>query len=430
MDVHNRKGEDGGILLEKLALNGGKPVRTKPFPTINNKSGRNIGEEELELLREVIESGSLFRYAGKMVSRFEEEFAKFLGVKHAVASTSGTASLHIATGAINLGPGMEVITSPVTDMGTIISIIGQNAIPIFADLDPDTYTLDPEDVRKRITDKTKAIIAVHLFGLPCDVDALKEIAEERGIYLIEDCAQAYLAEYKGKLTGTMGDINCFSLQQSKHMFTGDGGITVTNDDELAKRARLFMDKGWDRSATGPRKYVMIGFNYRMTELQGAVALAQLKKVKWVVERRRSVAEKLTKEIEDIEGIYPPTIPKGYKHSYWLYPVKIDPSAFKVSLNEFVKALVAEGIPAGAGYTGIPLYMTSIFTEKKGYGGTGCPWTCPYYGREITYKKGLCPKTEDLLSKLITLPCNEYFTDEDIEDIATAIRKVAEYYRAT
>ena len=416
--------------MEKLALFGGKPVRTKPLPTISNKSGRNIGDEELKLLKEVVESGSLFRHSGRMVSEFEKEFAEFLGVKHAVTSTSGTAALHIATGAIDLGPGMEVITSPITDMGTIIPILGQNAIPVFADLDPDTFTLDPEDVRKKITDKTKAIIAVHLFGLMCDMDVLREIAEERGIYLIEDCAQAYLAEYKGKLSGTIGDLGCFSLQQSKHMFAGDGGITVTNDDELARRARLFMDKGWDRSATGARRYVTIGFNYRMTELQGAVALAQLKKVKWVVERRRSVAESLTEKIRDIEGIKPPKIPEGYKHSYWLYPIKLDLSKFKASLNDFVQALRAEGIPASAGYIGLPLYMTYVFTEKKGYAGTGCPWICPLYGREIIYKKGLCPQTEKILTELVTLPCNEYFTEKDVEDIALAIRKVAEYYRRT
>jgi len=262
----------------------------------------------------------------------------------------------------------------------------------------------------------------------CDMDALKEIAEEKGVYLIEDCAQAYLAEYKGKMSGTIGDLGCFSLQQSKHMFTGDGGITVTNDEGLARRARLFMDKGWDREAVGARRYVMIGFNYRMTELQGAVALAQLKKVRWVVERRRAVAKALTEKIEDIEGVKPPKVPKGYKHSYWLYPIKLDLSMFNVSLEDFVKALRAEGIPASAGYIGLPLYMTTIFLERTGYAGTGCPWICPLYGKEITYGRGLCPETEKILNQLVTLPCNEYFTEKDVEDIALAIRKVADYYR--
>ncbi|KYH38150.1 MAG: glutamine--scyllo-inositol transaminase [Candidatus Bathyarchaeota archaeon B24] len=414
--------------MVKLAIHGGEPVRRSPFPTVSDKSGRNIGREELELLKRVVESGALFRYSGTMVSSFEREFAGFLGVKHAVASTSGTAALHIATGAAGIGPGMEVITSPLTDIGTIIAILGQNAIPVFADIDPDTYNLDPEDVRNKVTDKTRAVIAVHIFGLPADMDPLVELAEEKDLVLIEDCAQAYLAEYKGRLVGTIGDIGCFSLQQSKHMFTGDGGITVTDDDELARKARLFMDKGWDRSLGLPRAYVMLGFNYRMTELQGAVARAQLKKVRWVVERRRRVAESLTKKISGIDGLIPPKVPKGCKHSYWLYPLKIELSMFDATLDDIVKALQAEGIPAGAGYIGKPIYMAPLFTEKRGYGGTKCPWICPLYGREIDYYEGLCPQAEKTIRQLITLPCNEYFTEEDVEDIAEALEKVLYYYR--
>jgi len=414
--------------MVKLAIHGGEPVRRSPFPTVSDKSGRNIGREELELLKRVVESGALFRYSGTMVSSFEREFAGFLGVKHAVASTSGTAALHIATGAAGVGPGMEVITSPLTDIGTIIAILGQNAIPVFADIDPVTYNLDPEDVRNKVTDKTRAVIVVHIFGLPADMDPLVELAEEKDLVLIEDCAQAYLAEYKGRLVGTIGDIGCFSLQQSKHMFTGDGGITVTDDDELARKARLFMDKGWDRSLGLPRAYVMLGFNYRMTELQGAVARAQLKKVRWVVERRRRVAESLTRKISGIDGLTPPKVPKGCKHSYWLYPLKIELSMFDATLDDIVKALRAEGIPAGAGYIGKPIYMAPLFTEKRGYGGTKCPWICPLYGREIDYREGLCPQAEETIRQLITLPCNEYFTEEDVEDIAEALEKVLYYYR--
>jgi len=414
--------------MDKLAILGGEPVRSKPLPTVNDKSGRNIGEEELKLLKSVIESGRLFRYSGNMVSSFEEEFADFLSVKYAVASTSGTAALHIATGAAGLGPGMEVLTSPITDAGTIIAILGQNSIPIFADIDPDTYNISPEDVEKRITERTKAIIAVHLFGLPTDMDPLLELAEDKGLTVIEDCAQAYLAEYKGRLVGTIGDFGCFSLQQSKHMFTGDGGITVTNDEELAGKARLFMDKGWDRSLGLPRAYVMIGFNYRMTELQGAVARVQLKKVKWVVERRRAVAESLTKRLGEIEGVYTPRVPKGFKHSYWLYPLKLELSMFKAPLSDIAKAITAEGVPAGTGYIGKPIYMAPLFTEKRGYGGSKCPWMCPLYGKDVHYGEGLCPRAEETLNALLTLPCNEYFTEEDVEDVAKAVEKVLSYYK--
>jgi len=410
-------------MVERLAIHGGEPVRREPLPT-----KRPIGEEELQQLREVIESGQLFRWTGTKVSEFEREFARFYGVKHAVASTSGTAAIHIALGAVNPDPGSEVVTSPISDMGTVIPILAQNCIPIFADLDPETYTLDPSDLRRRITDKTRVIIPVHLFGFPCDMDPIMEVAEEHGLYVIEDCAQAYLAEYKGRWVGTIGHLGAFSLQMTKHMTTGDGGITVTNDDELAERARLFMDKGWRRRApTFARCYAMFGFNYRMTELQGAVALAQLRKVRWVVERRRWVAEQLNKRIEQLEGVYPLKSTRERKGSYWLYPIRIDAQLLGVSNVEFAEALRAEGIPAGAGYIGEPLYMAEWLREHRVYGRSKCPFECPLYGRTVEYGPGLCPNAERILKEIVTIPCNEFFTEDDVEDIARAVEKVAAYY---
>jgi len=410
-------------MVEKLALYGGEPVRKKPLVI-----KRHIGKEELEELKKVIESGQLFRWSGTKVVEFEKEFAKFYGVKYAITSTSGTASIHVAVGAVNPNPGSEIITSPITDMGTIIPILAQNCIPIFADLDPETYTLDPKDIERRLSDKTKVIIPVHLFGYPCDMDPILEIAEKHDLYVIEDCAQAYLAEYKGKLVGTLGHLGCFSLQMSKHMTTGDGGITVTNNDELAERAKLFMDKGWRRGAgTTARCYLIFGFNYRMTELQGAVALAQLKKVKWVVKRRREIAEYLNKQVEQLEGVYPLKSTKERKGSYWLYPLKIDPVVLGITNIEFAKALKAEGIPAGAGYIGEPLYMAEYLRQKRVYGKSQWPFECPLYGRKIEYSPGLCPNAEKLLKQIVTIPCNELFTNEDIQDIATAIEKVTNYF---
>ena len=413
-------------VVEKIALYGGEPVRKKPL-----KIKRPIGKEELEELKEVIESGQLFRWTGTKVRKFEEEFAKFYGVKYAVACTSGTASIHIAVGAINPNPCSEIITTPITDIGTVIPILAQNCIPIFADINVDDYTLDPRDIERRITEKTKIIIPVHQFGYPCDMDPIMEIAEKYGLYVIEDCCQAYLAEYKGKLVGTIGHFGCFSLQMSKHMTTGDGGIVITNDDELAQKAKLFMDKGWIREAkTIARSYVMFGFNYRMTELQGAVALAQLKKVKWVVQRRREIGEQITKELGDLEGqgIHLPKSTKERKHSFWLYPIRVDPNVLGVSNVEFANALKAEGIPAGAGYIGEPLYMAPYLREKRVYGSSKCPFECPLYGKsQIEYKKGLCPNAEKVLRELVTIPCNELFTDEDVEDIIRAIEKVTKYF---
>ena len=411
-------------MVEKPAIYGGKPVRKEPL-----KIRRPIGNEELEEIKDVIKSGRLFRWSGTKVSSFEKEFAKFYGVKYAIACTSGTASIHIAIGSINPDPCSEVITTPITDMGTVLPILAQNCIPVFADINEDDYTLDPSDVERRITEKTKIIIPVHQFGFPCDMDPIMELAEKYDLYVIEDCCQAYLAEYKGKLVGTIGHMGCFSLQMSKHMTTGEGGIVITNDEELAKRAKLFMDKGWLREAGATaRNYLMFGLNYRMTELQGAIALAQLRKVKWVVQRRREIGERITKELSDLDGLHLPKSTKDRKHSFWLYPIRIDVKVLGVNNVEFARALNAEGIPAGAGYLGEVLYMAPYLRHKRVYGNSKCPFECPLYGRSrVEYKKGLCPNAEKTLKELVTIPCNELFTEEDVDDIIRAVEKITKYF---
>ncbi len=255
---------------ERLAIDGGKPVRTEPFPV-----RAPFGERETELLNQAVRSQNLFCHTGGMVKEFERRFAEHYGVPHAAASSSGTAAVHVALGALDLEPGSEVITAPITDAGTIVPIVYQNAIPVFADVD-DGCTMDPRDIERCITDRTRAILVVHLFGNACDMDAVMEIARSRGLFVIEDCSQAHRTRYRGRLLGTIGDVAAFSLQQSKHMTTGDGGMTVTARDDLAQRMTLFSDKGWTRKpGWGRRTYAFLAPNYRMTELQGAVGLAQL-----------------------------------------------------------------------------------------------------------------------------------------------------------
>jgi len=410
---------------EKLAIDGGTPVRTEPLPSVGNKSGRDFGAEELANLKEVIDSGTLFRYGGKFVDRLERDFAALLGVKHAVASTSGTSAIHVAVGMVNPNPGDEIITAPITDMGSLIGIMFQNAIPVFADLDPKTYTMLPESIEARITPKTKAILVVHLFGQAADMDPILKIARKHNLMVIEDCCQAYLAEYKGRLVGTMGDIGCFSLQQSKHMTAGDGGITITNNDDLARRARLFADKGWPREP-GARDYLFLGINYRMNELTGAVATAQVGKVESVVQRRRNVADAVTKGIADAPGVNLPTVREGCKHSWWLYPLTIDESVLKTDPVTFAQALSKEGIPAGVGYIGKPIYMSPIFQETVTYGDSGCPFTCPH-ANPREYKESDCPNTLEILKNIIILPCNEFFSDKDVNDIIRGVQKVARHF---
>jgi dTDP-4-amino-4,6-dideoxygalactose transaminase len=409
--------------MAELAINGGNPVRTVPLPTVGDISGRDFGEAEIANLTEVVKTGRMFRYGGKFVDRFEADFAVKLNMKHAVAVTSGTAAVHTAMGAVNLDVGSEVITAPITDMGTVAPILLQNCVPVFADLDPVYFTMLPESIEERITDKTGAIIVVHLFGQPADMDAILDIGRRYGIPVIEDCCQAYLAEYKGKLVGTMGDIGCFSLQQSKHITAGDGGIVVTNDEGLGSRMRLFADKGWPREGD-VRDYLFLGINYRMNELTGAVAAAQCGKVENVVEKRRRAAKLLTEAIENVPGVIPPKVRAGCKHSWWLYPLMIDEQVLSCSPKDFARALAAEGIGAGHGYIGRPIYMSPILQDKLTYGGSKCPFTCPYYGRQRDYREEDCPNTVEILRRIITVPCNEFFTDSDVGDIAEAVNKVA------
>jgi len=406
-------------MREKLALYGGKPVRIRPFP-----SRTPFGEEEIKEVTEAINSQNLFYTSGNKVFTFEKKFREKYKVKYAITSTSGTAAIHLAIAAINPDPGDEIITAPVTDFGTIVGIIFQGAIPIFADWKPDTYNMDPEDIEKKISEKTKAILVVHLFGNPCDMDAIMKIAQKYHLPVIEDACQSYCTPYKGKWVGTIGDIGCFSMQQSKHLTTGDGGVTITDNENYAERMRLFGDKGWsnrDSKWGNPRAYRFLGLTYRMNELTGAVALAQLGKVEKVVTRMNELGDLLTELIKNVPGIKPAPVTSGAKHSYWLYPFKI------VDFNpqEFIKALQAEGIPVSLGYTVKPIYLcAAALTEKRTFGNSGYPFSSPYYSKKIEYKEGLCPVVEEELKKIGTLRIYETWSGKDIQDVAKAIRKVA------
>ena len=401
--------------MPTLAIDGGTPVRTRPFPPRHP-----FGEREIELVTQAIRSQSLFGPGGTMVPELERRFAALYGVEHAVASTSGTSAIHVALGALSPEPGDEVIAAPITDAGTVVPILYQNCIPVFADID-DSYNLAPASVEARITPRTRAIIAVHLFGNPCDMDALAEIARRRGVTLIEDCCQAHLTDYKGRTCGTIGDIGCFSLQQSKHMTAGEGGLTVTRDPALADRMALFRDKGWQRKPGGPRGYLILGLNYRMTELQGAVALAQIEKVADVVRRRNELGDLLTRLIAGAPGILPAPVTEGGRHTYWLYALRVvegDP-------QRLAAALKAEGVPAGAGYIGKPIHLCmAALAGGPTFGSSRHPLDGCHGGRVLEYGEGLCPHTEAILAQMITLGIHEHMEEADIQDMAQAINKVA------
>lgn len=410
-----------------LAVDGGTPVRDRPFPSVGNSSGRRLGAEEIAALQRVIESGCLSRVGGTEVPGLEKDFAELLGVEQAVASTSGTSALHLAVAAINPEPGDEIVVPPITDFGTVIGVLAQNAVPIFADLDPVTGCMTAETVAAVLSDRTRAVIVVHLFGGGAPVNEIVQLAHDRGIAVIEDCAQAYLCEPPGDggFAGTRGDIGCFSLQQSKHITAGDGGLTVTNNADYARRMRLFSDKGWPRD-TGERTHLFLGVNYRMTELQGAVARAQLTKLRGVVDARRSGAARLIEAVSDLDGLTVVAAPE--RHSFWLFPLVIDPAVLGASNSEYGKALGAEGIPVSSGYLDRPVYLVPALTERQTYGSSGYPLTSPPARQEMHYRSGDCPVAERMINEtLLVAAWNENYSDADVDDFSTAIRKVHNHF---
>ena len=416
--------------MATLARDGGTPVRDTPLPSVSSASGRTLGTEEIRAVEAVIESGRLNRTIApdSRVTALEKGFGAWLGVSEVVASTSGASALHLAVAALDPNPGDEIIVTPITDFGSVIPILAQNAVPVFADVDPVTWCVDPESIRANITDRTKAIMVVHLFGQAADLDPILAIAAERGIPLIEDCSQAYGATYRGQKVGTFGTLGTFSLQQSKHITSGDGGMTVTSDPALAKRIRLFSDKGWPREGE-LRTHLFYGLNYRMTELHGAVALAQLAKLDGVIADRRRWGHLLETLLADVPGISFPPIAEGRESVYWLFPVTVDTDMLGATVGQVTAAIAAEGIPVAPGYV-MPLYLTPALAKGKTYGNSHFPFDSPYTTRSYTeYRPGLCPVAEAMGNQMFTVAINERYTEQDVRDIAEAITKVATAFAA-
>ena len=412
--------------VKALAINGGTPVRSAPFPTHMDASGRDLGEEEKRLLVQVIDHGCMNRFGGSLVLQFERDFAALHGRQFGIASTSGTAALHVAVGALDLEPGDEVITSPVTDPGTVIGILLCNAVPIFADVDPRTGNIEPASIEAQITDRTRAIIPIHMSGRAAAMDEIMAIAERHGLPVIEDCAQAHLAEYKGRLVGTIGDLGAYSFQQSKHMSTGDGGIIITDNPVLAERARLFADKGWPREEQ-PRDHLFLAPNYRMTEFQGAIGVAQVPKLRRTVERRRATAGALMEKLRDLPGIE--LVDIGDENpSWWTFPLWVDEDALDVTPAGFRDALIAEGVPCQVGFMVRTMLDYTFMRERRTYGRSQCPWSCPHSRPGIEYREEDLPGARAAVTKPILIHWNEGIRPADVEDVAQAVARVAEAFR--
>lgn len=407
---------------EKLAILGGPRTKTTPFGT-----GKRFGEAEAAHLLEALEQNTLFYNSGKKVKQFLRDFNAIYNIKYSVATSSGTAAIHVALGAAGITVGDEVITSPVTDQGTIVGILYQNAIPVFADLNPHTYNMDPKSIESRITGRTKAILVVHLAGNPADMDPIMEIAAKYKLKVIEDCAQSYLTKYKEKYVGTIGDYGCFSTNDFKHISTGDGGIVTVNsgDDSDYYTTHAFADKNYNRLGTHLSKEAnFLAPNYRMTELQGAVGIAQLQKLHWICETRHQHGDRITKAIEGLPGISVHQVTREGECTYWFYMMRFKEDELTCTREQFCEALAEEGIPNGLGYIPHVIYMRPMFQNRSAYPGSHFPFD----QSAATYDSGSCPIAEEILRTAVCLTINEFYTEQDIDEMISAIRKVAMAYK--
>jgi perosamine synthetase len=409
----------GTVTKQQLAVNGGPKVRTAPF----EKKGNRYAFNELKYLKEALDQGTLFYWHGQKVKAMCQQFAQMLGVKHAVAGSSCSAVIHAAVGAMGIGPGDEVITSPITDAGTLIGVLYQHGIPVFADLDSHAYTMTADSIAKKITSRTKGIIAVHLTGNPCPMDEIMQLAKAKGLWVVEDCAQAIWSRYKGKLVGTMGNAGAFSFNEFKHLACGDGGVVVTNDEQTYRTCHLFVDKAYDRFG-GMRAPEFLAPNYRMTELQGAVISAQLERIEQIIGAYRKYGHTLRDGLRDLPGIAVPKEIDGSDPVYWFYMPRLRLDKLSCNREEFCNAVTAEGVQCGAGYVTSTVYQQPYCGGHKAFGDTNLPWSL---GNNVQYKTGDCPNAETLILDAIVLPVSDRFGEQDAKDTVAAITKVHDYF---
>ncbi len=396
------------------------------LPSDQDATGRTLGQEEIALVTEAIESGTLTCTKGKFVKQLEKEFAKMISSKHCRAVSSGTAAIHTAIAAIDPEPGDEIITTAITDMGAITPILYQTALPVFADVDPDTFNITADTIAPRISSRTKAIIVTHLFGNPCEMDPILNLASEHNLPVIEDNCQAYGAIYNGRMTGALGNIGCFSLQQGKHITSGEGGMVVTDDNDSARRMVLYSDKAWGYGDPNPDHY-FLALNYRMTELQGAVALAQIAKLDHGVKVRQNNADSVNAELANIEGLILPKVGDKAAHSYWRYTLRIREEVFAGGVDAFSEELKTMGIFSAPRYIQKPAFMCQVLHDRVTFGKSEFPYKSEFRKGEpdINYDYDEYPGIREALSTVLVLPWNERYLPEHVEFLIHAIKKTAQ-----
>jgi perosamine synthetase len=397
------------VLGERLAIHGGAPVRATLLPY-----GRHeIDDDDVRAVTEALRSGWVT--TGPAVAAFEAAAAELVGARHAVAYSSGTAALHGAAFAAGLGPGDEAITTPLTFCATANCVLYQGATPVFADVSPDTLNLDPEELARRFTPRTKAVLAVDFTGHPADLDPIADLAERNGATLIEDACHALGARYRGRPVGAISRLTVFSFHPVKHVTTGEGGMVTTDDAGLADRLRLFRNHGLDsdanqRQARGQWRYDMValGYNYRLSDLNCALGRSQLEKLPANLSRRREIAARYTAAFSAIPGVRPPAVRPDVEPAWHLYVIRLEGEALRGRRDDVLAALKAENIGANVHY--VPVHTLRYYRERFGYRG------------------GEYPIAESASESLVTLPLFPGLTDADVSDVVTAVAKVVGHFQ--
>jgi len=409
----------------KLAIEGGVPVRSKP-PIVETDV---FEEEELQALLKVAKQKKLRRAEATL--DYEKALADWFGVKHALAVSSGTTSLHIALAAFGIGPGDEVIVTPYTFIASNTCVLEQNAVPIFADVDPVHLTLDPADVERKITKRTKAIIPVAITGTPVDMDPIMALAKKHNLWVLEDAAQSLGATYKGRKIGTIGHVGSFSTITGKITNTGEGGFLITDDDDLYDKMWGYSDFARKRSLGKASKYHwgLPCTNYRITNMQAAIGLEQMKKADRLIAARTANARYLTERLKGLPGITTPVEPEWGDRVYFYYVIRLNRKILGADMLSFAAALAAEGV-YDLGYISttrwiVPQHLEPVFVNKVGYGGKSCPFDCKYYDGHVEYGPGQCPVAEEACDEVFWLASvHPLLERSDLDDVADAVIKVA------